>query len=113
MALHFLLLFFSLMARCVGQEENPYEGISLDSSAGILVVGGDTTLAHQSVEFWSAADPEQGSCALDDYPREMQESPTVNLVSGHLVACLYDTCENFDRGSWQHLQDTSASRRLH
>ena len=58
-------------------------------------------------------DPEQGSCALNDYPRELQEGPTVNLISGRLVACLYDTCEIFEDGSWQHLQDTTATRRLH
>merc|ERR1711934_574734 len=63
--------------------------------------------------FWSAADPEQGSCVLNDYPRGMGGGPTVNLVSGHLVACNYDTCEIYREGSWQHLQDTTAYRYYH
>jgi len=78
---------------------------------GILVIGGNPS--SQSVEFWSAAEPEQGSCVLNDYPRQMWDSPTVNLVSGHLVACYEDTCEIYREGSWQHLQDTTASRTLH
>merc|ERR1711934_824673 len=80
---------------------------------GILVIGGDNYAATHSVEFWSAADPEQGSCILNDYPRGMDTGPTVDLVSGQLVACYYDTCEIYWEGSWQHLQDTTASRTLH
>merc|ERR1711934_1041964 len=80
---------------------------------GILVIGGDNYAASQSVEFWSAADPEQGSCILNDYPRGMNGGPTVNLVSGHLVACYDHTCEIYREGSWQHLQDTTASRTFH
>ena len=43
----------------------------------------------------------------------MPEGPTVNFVSDRLVACQYDTCEIYEDGSWRHLQDTTASRRLH
>ena len=67
----------------------------------------------ESVEVWSAADPEQGSCVLNDYPREMMESPEVNLVSSHLVACYRDSCELYQEGSWQHFQNTRATRRYH
>ena len=82
----------------------------------------------ESVEVWSAADPEQGSCVLNDYPREMMESPEVNLVSSHLVACYRDSCDVYHgcghhghhgcghhghHGSWQHLQNTRATRRYH
>merc|ERR1711934_884288 len=83
---------------------------------GILVIGGGTYYnyaASRSVEFWSAADPEEGSCILNDYPRWMDGGPTVNLVSGHLVACYDHTCEIYREGSWQHLQDTTASRTFH
>ena len=40
-------------------------------------------------------------------------SPTVNLISGRLVACFRDTCEIYQDGQWQHLQDTRAIRRSH
>ena len=43
----------------------------------------------------------------------MPEGPTVNFVSDRLVAYQYDTCEIYEDGSWRHLQDTTASRRLH
>ena len=43
----------------------------------------------------------------------MQYDPTVNLVSGRLVACYEDSCEIFKEGSWQHLQDTRATRTGH
>ena len=42
---------------------------------------------QRKVEFWSPADPEEGSCELEDYPRGMKYGPTANLVSGQLVAC--------------------------
>ena len=80
--------------------------------AGILIIG-DFDHASQSVEFWSAADPEQGSCVLNDYPRRMKEGPTVNLVSGRLVACMEDTCEIYQEGSWHHLQRTTVTRYYH
>ena len=43
----------------------------------------------------------------------MQYDPTVNLVSGCLVACYEDSCEIFKEGSWQHLQDTTTTRTGH
>ena len=43
----------------------------------------------------------------------MWHGPTVNLVSGRLVACFYDTCEIYLGGSWQHLQDTTEYREEH
>ena len=79
--------------------------------AGILVIGGYNGGPSQSVEFWSA--PEQESCVLNDYPREMTYGPTVNLVSGHLVACYGKTCEIYREGSWKHLQNTRVSRYGH
>ena len=78
------------------------------SSSGILVIGGFTSTADRSVEFWSQTE----SCILDDYPRNMY-SATVNLVSNRLVACFEDTCEIYRDGSWQHLQDTIYNRQLH
>ena len=80
---------------------------------GILVIGGINDDTSQSVEIWSAADPEQGSCVLNDYPRGMGFGPTVNLVSGRLVACYLDTCEIYREGSWQHLQNTTVEREYH
>ena len=68
---------------------------------------------YQSVEFWSAADPEQGSCVLNDYPRRMSNGPTVNLVSGQLVACNGESCDIYRDGLWQHLQNTTATRYYH
>ena len=38
---------------------------------------------------------------------------TANLVSGRLVACQGDTCDIYQEGSWQHLQDTTSKRRYH
>merc|ERR1719237_1839918 len=43
----------------------------------------------------------------------MRFGPTVNLVSGHQVACYEDTCEIYREGSWQHLQDTTSTRYYH
>ena len=65
------------------------------------------------VEFWSAADPEQGSCVLKDYQRDMDYGPTVNLVAGRLVACYGDSCEIYQDGSWHHLQNTIDTRQRH
>ena len=82
--------------------------------AGILVIGGHpSSSASRSVEFWSAVDPEQGSCVLNDYPRYMTFGPTVNLVSGRLVACMEDTCKIYQEGSWRHLQYTTVPRYYH
>ena len=48
---------------------------------------------------------------LEDYPREMEYGPTVNLVSGQLVACYGDTCDTYKDGEWNHLVDTRFARR--
>ena len=86
------------------------------SSSGILVIGGRADnnpygdSRYRKVEFWS---PTEKSCVLRDYPRDMEESPTVNLVSNRLVACFEDTCEIYRDGSWQHLQNTTVRRDYH
>ena len=91
------------------------------SFSGILVIGRSpyaskpAVLPHDevkppsAVEFWSPTE----SCVLEDYPRDMEYGPTVNLVSGHLVACYWDTCEIYREGSWQHLQNTTVRRYSH
>merc|ERR1711971_94092 len=128
MTFHILFfLIFRLVARCLAQA-NPCEEdctAQSDSATGILILGGAHTSNYQSVEFWSAFDPALGSCVLDDYPREMEHGPTVNLVSDgdgtlRLVACNADTCEIFEdgaspsiSGSWQYLQNTTVRRGLH
>ena len=43
----------------------------------------------------------------------MYNGPTVNLVSGCLVACYGLTCEIYRDRTWQHLQDTVHSRYYH
>ena len=58
-------------------------------------------------------DPEQGSCLLNDFPRRMDLGPTVNLVSGHLVACYDFSCDIYQEGSWNHLQNTTVGRKFH
>ena len=40
-------------------------------------------------------------------------NPTVNLVSGRLIACMDYTCDIYQDGSWKHLQDTTAWRNQH
>ena len=50
---------------------------------------------------------------LSDYPREMWDGPTANLVSGHLVACYENSCEFFNGGEWTHLVNTRFSRSSH
>ena len=50
---------------------------------------------------------------MNNYPREMSDGPTVNLVSDRLVACEGGTCEVYRNGSWQHLQDTLHTRQYH
>ena len=79
------------------------------SSSGILVIGGGDSSSH-SVEFWSPTEP---SCVLEDYPKEMEWGPTVNLVSNRLVACHDHACEIYQEGSWQHLQNTIGYRYVH
>ena len=43
----------------------------------------------------------------------MYLGPTVNLVSGHLVACYDYSCDIFREGSWNHLQNTTVKRKFH
>lgn len=93
---------------------HPHIGVSeehVDVNDGILVIGGDSG-NDQSVEFWSAADPEEGSCVLPDYPRKMILGPNVNLVSGQLVACSEGSCDTFEGGEWNHLVDTMDPMRI-
>jgi hypothetical protein len=93
--------------------------ISTNNSAvaedfGILVIGGPPSSASRSVEFWSPSDPEQGSCQLNDYPRQMYYGPTANLVSGQLVACYDDSCDIYNGGGeWTHLVATRSIRKYH
>ena len=82
-------------------------------ATGILVIGGISFSASQSVEFWSTVDPEEGSCVLNDYPRKMSDGPTVNQVSGQLVACMDNYCEIYQEGRWQHLANTTKNRKYH
>ena len=104
----FLKLFVILIS-IHSFSSHPHIGILGDQ--GILVIGGLTTSA--SVEFWSPADPEQGSCELSDYPREISQGPTANLVSGQLVVCYGDSCEDYDNGTWSHLAQTMHPREGH
>ena len=79
------------------------------------MIGGSPSsspIVSRSVEFWSAADPEEGSCVLQDYPREMILGPNVNLVSGQLVACSEGSCDTFEGGEWNHLVDTLDPTRI-
>ena len=101
-------------------------------SSGILVIGGQPGwpgTADPSVEFWTAADPEEGSCVnpeerscadpeerscvLNDYPRSMGAGPTADLVSGQLVACYGPMCEVYDGREWVHLVATRETRFYH
>ena len=50
---------------------------------------------------------------LGDYSREMEHGPTVNLVSGQLVACYDDSCDIYNNGKWNHLVDTGSTRYYH
>ena len=43
----------------------------------------------------------------------MGGGPTVNLVSGRLVACYWDSCKIYREGSWEHLQNTTVDRLYH
>ena len=68
--------------------------------------------AH-SVEFWSAVNPDEGSCVTADYPREMNYGPTANFVAGQLVACGENRCDVYVAGQWVFLVTTLAERRYH
>ena len=83
------------------------------SSPGILVIGGSASSGSRSVEFWSPANPEEGSCKLSDFQREMRYGPTVNLVSGQLVACYEDSCDIYNNRQWKQLTETRSSRINH
>ena len=79
-----------------------------------MIGGQQFEFTRRSVEFWSPSDPEEGSCKLNDYPRDMDDGPTANLVSGQLVACMEDSCEIYNGGgAWTHLADTISARRFH
>jgi len=80
------------------------------TSPGILVIGGSSSSASRSVEFWSPANPEDGSCELSDYPREMYFGPTANVVSGRLVTCYGDSCDIYNNGQ---LTETRSRREGH
>ena len=90
------------------------------SLLGVLVVGGveqnigrSQESACQAVEFWSAVDPEHESCVLDNYPRQMWSFPTLDFVSGQLIACDETSCDRFHEGSWKHFVNTRSKRRGH
>ena len=84
------------------------------TSPGILVIAGDST-THSSTEFWSpaAGGGEEGSCVLNDYPRDLQNGPTVNFVAGRLVTCLRDRCDIYQNKTWSKLTDTRSTRWFH
>ena len=79
--------------------------------AGILVIGG--WYPSHAVEFWSSTNPDQESCELSDYPREMGYGPTASIVGGKIIACVEGSCDVYQGGAWEHLQDTIDSRRFH
>merc|ERR1719422_2190226 len=56
---------------------------ALAEDFGILVIGGQTSSsASYSVELFSPAAPEEGSCLQEDYPRNMILGPTANFATG-------------------------------
>ena len=66
------------------------------------------------VEFWSSTNPDQESCQLSDYPREIDSGPTVSIVGNNkLIACYSTSCDTYQEGAWEHLQDTIHERRSH
>ena len=65
------------------------------------------------MEFWSSTNADQESCQLSDYPREMSQGPTVSIVGHQLVACWDKSCDIFQNGAWEHLQDTIERRIYH
>ena len=77
------------------------------------MIGSWSSSADRSVEFWSPSNSEEGTCQLNDYPREMDRGPTANLVSGQLVACYYNSCEFYDNGEWSNSTKTRSSRSQH
>ena len=80
--------------------------------AGILVIGGSWS-SPSAVEFWSSTNADQESCQLSDYPRSMSLGPTVNIVGNKLIACYSTSCDIYQDGAWEHLQDTIDQRTRH
>merc|ERR1719507_346047 len=108
----FLQIFLVLIPICSSSMVSS-TSISTNTT-GLLLIGERSFSTSRSVEFWSPSDPEEGSCQLNDYPREMDLGPTANLVSGQLVACLLDSCEIYNGGGeWTHLVDTISTRAFH
>ena len=66
-----------------------------------------------SVEFWSAVNPDEGSCVTADYPREMNYGPTANFVAGQLVVCGENRCDVYVAGQWVFLVTTLAEYKYH
>ena len=110
MAAHlFAKVFFALISMASASNTN-----LTNSSSGILVIGSwNPPSAYASIEFWSPAASEEASCSLDDYPRDMSEGPTANFVTGHLVACYWDSCERYENDGWTKMADTLSYRRYH
>ena len=74
---------------------------------GLLLLGSwSPPSTYRSVEFWSPAVVEGGSCVLDDFPTDVDYGPTANFVAGHLVACQRSACYFFEGM-------TRSSRMLH
>ena len=71
---------------------------------GLLVVGGQN--AFTSVEVWTNQDIQ---CVLPSPPRDMAYH-TVNYVLGHIIACLYDSCDQLTPSGWSHFSSTVQSR---
>ena len=80
---------------------------------GILVIGGFPSSSYNSIELFSPAAPEEGSCHQEDYPRGMDDGPTANFVAGQLVACYDYSCEKYNDNSWTKIADTRSPRQYH
>ena len=81
---------------------------------GLLLLGSwSPPSTYRSVEFWSPAVVEGGSCVLDDFPTDVDYGPTANFVAGHLVACQRSACYFFEGMTWTKLVDTRYPRMLH
>ena len=74
------------------------------------MLGGRSNPGRTSIEFWS---PSGGNCVLPDYPRNMEYYPTMNFISGQLVACYQKSCEMYREGNWEHLVDLNPGRADH
>ena len=79
---------------------------------GILVMGSEHNLGKRSVEVWSPS--EEGSCVLENFPRDMANDPTINFISGRLIACFWKSCEIYNNGTgaWTKLSDTNHARQM-